>query len=138
MGLFEKSKSQEQLKQQDVSEAKSSQKATSKSTNEKNKKELSQKDHVFKRIQDVVKNKNISVGKGKPVSSFLEKEHRKHVVDSLVTGFKSKKIPLKDTENNRKKLSDDKLLRDYCTGLLKNWLERDKRLQNQDGEFLQG
>ena len=98
---------------------------------------LSQKDAVFQEVQRVVKAKNITVTKGKSVGELLNKEHRKEIVDALVLGFKSKKYPLKDSEGNRKKLADDALLRVYATGLLKNWLERDKRLQNANGEFNQ-
>lgn len=98
---------------------------------------MSQKDAVFQEVQKLVRSKNITVHKGKAVAEFLTKEHRKEIVDALMSGFRNKKYPLKDSEGNRQKLADDKLLRAYTIGLLKNWLERDKRLQNQNGEFLQ-
>jgi hypothetical protein len=139
MGLLSKGKQSEQ--QTDSSEIKNQPSANPKKstvvTAEKKPKGISQKDAVFNEVKKILAAAKINVSKGKAISTYLTKDHRKAVVDALVTGFKNKQYPLKDTEGNRKKLADDKLLRAYVIGLLKNWLERDQRLQNQEGEFLQ-
>ncbi len=91
---------------------------------------LSQKDAVFAETKKVIQKHKVALVKSQPVSNFLTKEHRKEIVDALVASFKGLKIRLKDTPSNQEKLQDDKKLRDYTTGLLKNWLERDKRLHS--------
>lgn len=141
MGLLSKGKQPEQKPvptQPKASEQKPIQAKATTPAKEKKPKGTSQKDAVFNEVKKVVNSAKINVVKGKTVASFLTKEQRKSIVSALMEGFKAKRYPLKDTEGNRKKLADDKLLRSYVIGLLKNWLERDKRLQNQEGEFLQG
>jgi len=49
------------------------------------------------------------------------KDHRARVIDDLVIGFRAGEIDL-DREY------DDKGLRNYCSGLLSNWLRKDERL----------
>lgn len=139
MGILSKGKQLQQKPTTPV-QAKATAPAADKSTpkTEKNAKGISQKNAVFNEVKKVVASAKINVVKGKAIASVLTKEQRKLVVNALMEGFKAKRYPLKDTEGNRKKLSDEKLLRSYAVGLLKNWLERDRRLQNQDGEFLQG
>lgn len=87
-----------------------------------------QREAVYNEVMRVVREEKISVVSGQPVKPSLNETHIKKVCAALVAGFKAKKIALKETESNKKKLSDDKAMELYCLGLLNNWLRRDKRL----------
>ncbi len=52
----------------------------------------------------------------------------KKVYERLSKGFAEKKIALKDTASNQKKLAEPKLLQVYLIGLVNNWVKRDPRL----------
>ena len=52
----------------------------------------------------------------------LDREQRAEVIEVLVEGFKAKKVSY-DGE-----VPADKELRNYCSGLLSNWLRKDPRL----------
>jgi hypothetical protein len=52
----------------------------------------------------------------------LNREQKHEVINVLMAGFKAKRISYAG------ELPDDKQLRNYCSGLLNNWLRKDSRL----------
>lgn len=89
---------------------------------------LTQREAVFIEVMRVVRDEKIAIAEKQSFKSFLSESHIKKICNALVAGFQTKKIPLKETESNKKKLSDAKSLELYCLGLLNNWLRRDNRL----------
>lgn len=87
-----------------------------------------QREAVYNEVMRMIREEKISVASNQPVKPSLNETHIKKICAALVAGFKAKKIALKETESNKKKLSDDKAMELYCLGLLNNWLRRDKRL----------
>lgn len=89
---------------------------------------LTQREAVYVEVMRVVREEKIAVADKQPVKPLLNETHIKKICVALVTGFQAKKIALKDTESNKKKLSDAKAMELYSLGLLNNWLRRDNRL----------
>lgn len=89
---------------------------------------LTQREAVYIEVMRVVREEKIAVGEKQAIKPLLSEAHTKKICSALVTGFQSKRIVLKDTEANRQKLADVKVMELYCLGLLNNWLRRDKRL----------
>lgn len=87
-----------------------------------------QREAVYTEVMRIVRDEKINVGANQPIKPLLNETHVKKICAALVAGFKAKKIALKETESNKKKLIDDKVMELYCLGLLNNWLRRDKRL----------
>jgi hypothetical protein len=80
-----------------------------------------QKEAVFSAVTSVLNEAGISLD-GQDASSLLSRELRSQVTSILVEGFKSNSVSLSKTFDN------DNQLRTYCSGLLSNWLKKDKRL----------
>lgn len=89
---------------------------------------LTQREAVYIEVMRLIREEKITVAEKQAVKSLLNEAHIKRICVALVAGFQAKKIALKDTESNRTKLADAKLMELYCLGLLNNWLRRDKRL----------
>lgn len=87
-----------------------------------------QREAVYTEVMRIVRDEKINVGANQSIKPLLNETHVKKICAALVAGFKAKKIALKETESNKKKLTDDKVMELYCLGLLNNWLRRDKRL----------
>jgi hypothetical protein len=85
-----------------------------------------QKEAVFSAVTSVLNESGISF-EGQNVSLLLSRELRSQVTSILVEGFKNNSISLSKT------FSDDNGLRTYCSGLLSNWLKKDKRLNGNVG-----
>lgn len=90
--------------------------------------ELTQREAVYIEVMRLVREEKIVAPAKQPVKPLLNETHIKKICAELVSGFQGKKIALKDTESNKKKLLDAKAMELYCLGLLNNWLRRDKRL----------
>lgn len=97
---------------------------------------LTQREAVFQEVMKVLKQEKITLASKQAAKTVLKETHIKSVVAALSVGFKSKAIALKDTESNKKKISDAKALEAYVIGLLNNWLRRDDRL-NGNGDKVQ-
>ena len=93
---------------------------------------LTQREGVYLEIVRVLREDKVNID-GTSVKTHMTEERLKRVYDGLVAGFQTKKITLKDTESNRKKLAEVALLKTYCIGLCNNWIRRDPRL-NGKGE----
>lgn len=89
---------------------------------------LTQREAVYIEVMRLVREEKIVVVDRQSVKPLLNETHIKKICTALVTGFQSKKIALKDTESNKRKVTDTKAMELYCLGLLNNWLRRDKRL----------
>lgn len=89
---------------------------------------VTQREAVYIEVMRLVRDEKIVVSDKQPVKPLLNETHIKKICAALVSGFQGKKIALKDTESNKKKLTDAKAMELYCLGLLNNWLRRDKRL----------
>lgn len=94
----------------------------------------SQRDVVFNRVSEVVKEKKLLVKKNQPLMEIFNDELLELLYLHVSSDFSSGKAILKDTPANKEKLSDPKKLRVYVKGLCANWLRRDPRL-NGDEEF---
>ncbi len=90
--------------------------------------EITQREAVYTEVMRVIREEKIAVAEKQAVKPLLNEAHIKKICASLVAGFQAKKIALKDTEANKQKLADAKVMELYCLGLLNNWLRRDKRL----------
>lgn len=78
---------------------------------------LKQKEAVFNAVSQVMEEAGTPVtGEG---AVTLSKEQRDAVVSIIVTGFEKGKIELESKQEN---------LKSYTTGLVSNWLRKDKRL----------
>lgn len=89
---------------------------------------ISQREAVYTEVMRVIREEKIVVTDKQAVKPLLKETHIKKICVSLVAGFQAKKIALKETEANKQKLGDTKLMELYCLGLLNNWFRRDKRL----------
>lgn len=58
----------------------------------------------------------------------LEGEDRKSVIAIVSAGLIDGSVEMKDTEANRAKKADEKEMKKYTSGLVNNWLRKDKRL----------
>jgi len=95
---------------------------------------LTQREAVYIEVMRLTREEKIVVADKQAVKPLLNETHVKKICTALVAGFQAKKIALKDTESNRQKLADAKLMELYCLGLLNNWLRRDKRLNGVGAE----
>lgn len=89
---------------------------------------ITQREAVYTEVMRLIREEKIVVSDKQPIKPLLNETHVKKICAALVAGFQGKKIALKDTEANKKKLADSKAMGLYCLGLLNNWLRRDKRL----------
>lgn len=87
-----------------------------------------QREAVYNEVMRIIREEKINIAPNQAVKPSLNETHIKKICTALVAGFKAKKIALKETESNKKKLTDDKVMELYCLGLLNNWLRKDKRL----------
>lgn len=95
---------------------------------------ITQREAVYAEVMRVVREEKIVVADRQAVKPLLNETHIKKICMSLVVGFQGKKIALKETEANKKKLGDTKLMELYCLGLLNNWLRRDKRMNGAQSQ----
>lgn len=94
--------------------------------------QLTQREGVFIAVTRTLKSKNIEMKKGVAAQSLLTPELREAIYKLLAQGFVEKRIALKPTESNQKKVSDPKALQLYIIGLVNNWLRRDERLNGKE------
>ena len=80
---------------------------------------LSQKEAVKQFILEAVEAKGCVREEGAPFSVLVTKDIRVSVKERLFSGFRDGSIRLKSEK-------DDKALRKYCSGLISNWLKKDK------------
>lgn len=90
---------------------------------------MKQSDAVFNVTVQVLSERGISFTPGETiVHDVMTKEARSTISDRLLALFQEGQVEFKDTEANKAKLQDPKLLRSYIAGLITNWHNKDKRL----------
>ena len=92
----------------------------------------SQKEVVYARVMELVKEKNIQVKTNQALKDSLTPEILSTLYDRVCKDFKDGKGKLKDSPLNKEKLEDDKKMRVYVIGLCSNWLRRDPRLSGKE------
>lgn len=92
----------------------------------------SQKEVVYARVMELVKEKNIQVKPNQAFKDLLTPEFLSILYDRVCKDFKDGKGKLKDSPLNKEKLQDDKKMRIYVIGLCSNWLRRDPRLNGKE------
>lgn len=87
-----------------------------------------QREAVYAEILRVLKEEKVSFDGSANVKTLLTEERLKKVYERLAKGFSERKIALKETASNQKKLAEPKLMQVYIIGLVNNWVKRDPRL----------
>jgi len=82
---------------------------------------MNQKEAVYGLVMAFVQSKEIQ-------PTQLTREMKSEIVQGLMIGFQAKQIDFIASASNEAKLADTNKLRDYCSGLLNNWLRKDPRL----------
>lgn len=90
---------------------------------------MKQREAVYSSTTEVLASKGIEFMPGTTdVRDVVTTEIRKEIADRVVSLFKSGQVEFKGTDSNQAKLNDDKLLRNYVTGLITNWFNKDTQL----------
>lgn len=95
---------------------------------------ITQREAVFLEVMQIIKDEKITIPANQPVKPLLTEAHLKKICANLAKGFQIKKIALKETDSNMKKLNDPKKMEVYCLGLVNNWLRRDVRLSGKSAK----
>lgn len=83
------------------------------------KKVLSQKEAVRTYLLEAIEAKGVVRAEGEPLKSLVTKDIRKVVKQRLFNSFRDGSIKLSKPKN-------DTELNKYCSGLISNWLSKDK------------
>lgn len=90
---------------------------------------MKQREAVYSATTEVLASKGIEFVPGTTdVRDVVTTDVRKEIADRVVNLFKSGQVEFKGTDSNQAKLNDDKLLRNYVTGLITNWFNKDTKL----------
>ncbi len=87
-----------------------------------------QREAVHGEIIRLLKEEKDQFDNSSSVKELLTELRLAKLYERLVKGFVEKKIALKETASNQKKLGDPKLMQVYVIGLVNNWVKRDPRL----------
>lgn len=82
----------------------------------------SQKEAVFTAVSNVLKEAGITISETESVETHMTRERRAQINSVLLEGFKSGKIEMS------RSYEKDADLKAYVSGLLSNWIRKDKRL----------
>ena len=90
---------------------------------------MNQKESYFNAITNVLKEDKVKFVENETVvKSIITTEQKTKVLAVIIAGFNSGKIELKDTPSNKEKLADATKMETYARQTLKNWLDKDLRL----------
>lgn len=89
---------------------------------------MKQREAVYNAITSVFTESNVHFEDGMDASALLTDDLRKNVHSILTEGFSSGTIDMEKTISNRSKLEDTKKMSAYVSGLISNWVRKDKRL----------
>ena len=87
---------------------------------------LNQKEAVFAATMSVLSENSINLEGN--IADVVTKEIRHDICAIVSEGFAKGEIELRDTNSNREKVTDPKLMTNYVSGLVNNWHRKDKRL----------
>lgn len=93
---------------------------------------LSQKEIVYERVIQVVKENKLTVKSNQPILELLNPDLYNSLIKNVCDDFLTGKASLKDTPANKDKISDLNQLKIYVRGLCNNWLRRDPRLNGTE------
>lgn len=93
---------------------------------------MKQRDAVYSAVTSVLSDAGVHFEDGMNVSTMLTKEHRGSVQAIIVEGFTSGKIAFEASEANAEKMSNPAKLNAYVSGLISNWVRKDKRLNGNE------
>jgi hypothetical protein len=96
------------------------------------KKSLTQREAVYLRVVELLKESNVKAEAGKPVRDFFTHEQLNLLTERVMSDFKSGKTVFLDTQQNKEKLLDDEKLKKYVIGLCSNWFRKDPRLNGKN------
>lgn len=88
---------------------------------------MKQRDAVYNAITSVLSDAGVHFEDGTDVSPLLTKELRGKVHAIVSEGFTSGTIEFEQTPANQAKLSNEAKLNAYVSGLISNWVRKDKR-----------
>ena len=86
------------------------------------KKQLKQKDAVFKYYIESLERHNVDITEKVPLKSHMNKSIRAMTRRKLYNGFKNKEVRLNSDYSNGK-------LKKYCSSLIDNWMKKDERYE---------
>lgn len=95
------------------------------------KKGLTQREAVYLRVVEILKEANIKVENGKPARDYFNPEQLNKLTDRVMSDFKTGKTTFLDTQLNKEKLQDNEKLKKYVIGLCSNWFRKDPRLNGK-------
>jgi hypothetical protein len=89
---------------------------------------MKQSDAVYNAVTGVFEDAGVQFEAGMNASTLLTQEMRDNVTAIVTEGFTSDSISFEKTPANAEKLSSSSKLSAYVSGLISNWLRKDKRL----------
>ena len=90
---------------------------------------MNQKESYYNAITNVLKEDKVKfVPNETVVKSVITSEQKTRILTIIIAGFNKGSIELKDTPNNKAKLADPVKMETYARQTLKNWLDKDLRL----------
>jgi len=89
---------------------------------------MKQRDAVYSAITGVFSDAGVHFEDGMNAESMLTKEYRASVHAIVTEGFTSGTIVFEQTPANKEKLANPAKLSAYVSGLISNWIRKDKRL----------
>ena len=89
---------------------------------------MKQKEAVYSAVTSVFADAGITFEDGMNAGTMLTKELRGRVHSIMTEGFAGGTIVLEGTAANQAKLADESKLSGYVSGLISNWVRKDKRL----------
>jgi hypothetical protein len=87
----------------------------------------SQRDAVYNAVTGVFADQGVVYEDGMNIESMFTKDMRESVHQILCEGFRGGTIHLEDTPANAEKLASESKLNGYVSGLISNWVRKDKR-----------
>lgn len=90
---------------------------------------MKQSEAVFNAVTQVFEDQGVTFEQGSDdASTLLTDSMKKSVYGILTEGFSNGDIVIADTPANQEKLSNPSKMKNYISGLVSNWLRKDKRL----------
>jgi hypothetical protein len=89
---------------------------------------MKQREAVYAAVKNVFADAGVSFEDGQNANELMTEELRKSVHSIVIESFKTGTVEFKETNSNQEKLTDASKLNSYVSGLISNWLRKDRRL----------
>lgn len=89
---------------------------------------MKQREAVFQATTSTLAAHGIEFSAGTNIREVMTAEIRSEIADRVTALFQEGQVELKSTESNQSKLQDVAKLRNYVTGLITNWFNKDPNL----------